>query len=69
MFRVQLHIDMLYKAKKFPKKIRSRIDRHKRVRYHNDAKLFPNKSRELEKKEKLSRNQTDVNSTDDSYDF
>jgi hypothetical protein len=41
---------MKYNAKQFPKKIKARIQRHKRVRYHNDAVLFPDDSSNEDRK-------------------
>lgn len=31
---------MYYNSKDYPKKVKKRIMRHRRIRYHNDAYLF-----------------------------
>ena len=43
-------IDMNYNKKNIPGRIRSRILRHKRVRYHNDAALFPDDTQKIDRK-------------------
>jgi hypothetical protein len=41
---------MNYNTKTLPGRIKSRIMRHKRVRYHNDAVLFPDDNPKIDRK-------------------
>lgn len=41
---------MKYNAKPFTKQVRARVARHKRVRYHNDAVLFPDDVPQVDRK-------------------
>jgi len=41
---------MNYNKKTLPGRIKSRIMRHKRVRYHNDAVLFPDDNPKIDRK-------------------
>ncbi len=45
---------MYYRAKQYSKKVSKRILRHKRVRYHNDAKLFPDDTTSYDRKRRKS---------------
>jgi hypothetical protein len=45
---------MYYRAKNVPKKVKQRIMRHKRTRYHNDAALFNEESYSTPRKRTLS---------------
>ena len=45
---------MKYNKKIISNKIKSRIMRHKRVRYHNDAALFPNDTQSIDRKRRKS---------------
>jgi hypothetical protein len=43
-----------YNSKQFSKKVLKRIARHKRVRYHNDAALFPDDTATVDRKRRAS---------------
>lgn len=45
---------MNYNSKKLPKKIASKVARRKRVRYHNDAALFPDNDLTTDRKRRKS---------------
>ena len=45
---------MKYSSKSFSDKVKSRIARHKRVRYHNDAVLFPDSTLLTDRKRRKS---------------
>jgi len=45
---------MYYRAKKLSKTAMKRIMRHKRVRYHNDAALFPDDNLLTDRKRRAS---------------
>lgn len=45
---------MNYASKPTSKKVQSRIARHKRVRYHNDAALFPDDTPQIDRKRRKS---------------
>ena len=45
---------MKYNKKIISNKIKSRIMRHKRVRYHNDAALFPDDTQSIDRKRRKS---------------
>jgi hypothetical protein len=45
---------MNYNSKKLPKKIASKVARRKKVRYHNDAALFPDNNLAIDRKRRKS---------------
>lgn len=57
---------MYYRSKKYPTKVKKRIMRHKRTRYHNDAALFPDNTMAYDRKRRKSLKQKDYND-DDSF--
>lgn len=45
---------MYYRAKQYSAKVKKRILRHKRTRYHNDAALFPDDTNDYDRKRRKS---------------
>jgi hypothetical protein len=45
---------MKYNAKSLPQKVRSKVARRKRNRYHNDAVLFPDDNLTVDRKRRAS---------------
>ncbi len=45
---------MYYRAKEYTKKVKQRILRHKRTRYHNDAYLSPDDTKSYDRKKRAS---------------
>lgn len=56
---------MLYNKKSFSRKVRNRINRHKRVRYHNDAVLFTESEYSTPRKRTMSLKKRDAVKRDD----